>query len=226
MGEIKIIEIKEEILGDNQALAATLRERLVGQNTFVLNLMASPGAGKTSLVLRTVEKLGGRYRIGVLQADIASTVDAEKFDALGVPTAQIRTGGMCHVDATMVERALEAIGSRDLDLVVLENVGNLVCPAEFDTGAHKNAMLLSIPEGDDKPLKYPLMFSISDLLVLHKIDYLPLADFDTALAAKRARALNPDLRVIQVSSKTGEGLDLWTDWLCEQVDALRHRAKG
>jgi hydrogenase nickel incorporation protein HypB len=221
MGNVRLIEVKEEILSDNIKLAGEMRERLRKTKTMLLNLMSSPGSGKTSLILRTIEGLKGSLRLGVIEADIDSTVDAEKVASRGIPAVQLRTGGFCHLDATMVAKGVDALDAGNLDLVIIENVGNLVCPAEFDTGAHKNAMILSVPEGDDKPLKYPLMFSVCDLLVVNKTDYLPLSDFDTAALRKRVLALNPSIRIIEVSCKTGEGIEGWIDWLKEEVKAFR-----
>lgn len=217
MGEIKVIEIKEEILTDNNQAAQELRERLKREKTFLLNLMSSPGAGKTSLVMNTIKALKNRFRIGVLEADIDSMVDAEKVASLGIPAVQIRTGGFCHLDAYMVRKGLEAFTLSDLDLVIIENVGNLVCPAEFDTGAFKNAMILSIPEGDDKPLKYPLMFSICDVLVVNKIDYLGLSDFNLSALHERVHKLNKDITIIEISCKTGEGINSWVNWMDGQM---------
>jgi len=218
---VRLIEVKEEILSDNIKLAGELRERLRRAKTMLLNLMSSPGSGKTSLILRTIEGLKGSLRIGVIEADIDSTVDAEKVASRGIPAVQLRTGGFCHLDATMVAQGVDALPVGELDLVIIENVGNLVCPAEFDTGAHKNAMILSVPEGDDKPLKYPLMFSICDLLVVNKIDYLSLSDFDTAVLRERVLALNPRIRILEVSCKTGAGIEGWIDWLNGEAAAFR-----
>jgi hydrogenase nickel incorporation protein HypB len=221
MGNVRLIEVKEEILSDNIKLAGEMRERLRKTKTMLLNLMSSPGSGKTSLILRTIEGLKGSLRLGVIEADIDSTVDAEKVAARGIPAVQLRTGGFCHLDATMVAKGVDALDAGNLDLVIIENVGNLVCPAEFDTGAHKNAMILSVPEGDDKPLKYPLMFSVCDLLVVNKTDYLSLSDFDMTVLRQRVLALNPRIRILDVSCKTGEGIDGWIDWLKEEVKAFR-----
>ena len=221
MGDaIRLIEVKEEILSDNIKQADEVRDRLRKTKTMLLNLMSSPGSGKTSLILRTVEGLKGAVKLGVIEADIDSTVDAEKVAAGGVPAIQLRTGGFCHLDATMVTQGIDAMAVDELDLVIVENVGNLVCPAEFDTGAHKNVMILSIPEGDDKPLKYPLMFSICDLLLVNKIDYLPLSDFDMAALKKRVLVLNPRITILEISCKTGAGVERWIDWLKEEVDAF------
>ena len=221
MKEIKLIEVKEEILSDNIKQAEEVRERLRKTKTMLLNLMSSPGSGKTSLILRTVEGLKGSLRVGVIEADIDSTVDAEKVAARGIRAIQLRTGGFCHLDATMVTRGIDAMTVNELDLVIIENVGNLVCPAEFDTGAHKNVMILSVPEGDDKPLKYPLMFSVCDLLLVNKIDYLSLSDFDIAALRKRVLALNPRITILEVSCKTGAGIGSWIDWLKGEVAAFK-----
>jgi hydrogenase nickel incorporation protein HypB len=218
---VRLIEVKEEILSDNIKLAGEVRERLRREKTMLLNLMSSPGSGKTSLILRTIESLKGSLRIGVIEADIDSTVDAEKVASRGIPAVQLRTGGFCHLDATMVAQGLDALPVGELDLVIIENVGNLVCPAEFDTGAHKNAMILSVPEGDDKPLKYPLMFSVCDLLVVNKMDYLSFSDFDMAALRQRVLALNPRIGILEVSCKTGEGIESWIDWLNGEVAAFR-----
>jgi hydrogenase nickel incorporation protein HypB len=213
--------VKEEILSDNIKQAEEVRERLRKTKTMLLNLMSSPGSGKTSLILRTAEGLKGSLRLGVIEADIDSTVDAEKVAARGIPAIQLRTGGFCHLDATMVTQGIDAMAVNEFDLVIIENVGNLVCPAEFDTGAHKNVMILSVPEGDDKPLKYPLMFSICDLLLVNKIDYLSLSDFDMAALRGRVLALNPRITILEVSCKTGAGIEGWIDWLKGEVAAFK-----
>jgi hydrogenase nickel incorporation protein HypB len=218
--DIKLIEVKEEILSDNIKQAEEVRERL-RKKTMLLNLMSSPGSGKTSLILQTIEGLGGSLRLGVIEADIDSTVDAERVAARGIQAIQLRTGGFCHLDAAMVTRGIDAMDLTELDLVIIENVGNLVCPAEFDTGAHKNVMILSVPEGDDKPLKYPLMFSVSDLLLVNKVDYLSLSDFDMAALRKRVLALNPRVTILEVSCKTGAGIGSWIDWLMTEVAAFK-----
>lgn len=221
MEEIRLIEVKEEILSDNTKQAAEVRERLRKTKTMLLNLMSSPGSGKTSLILQTIEGLAGDLRLGVIEADIDSTVDAEKVAARGIRAIQLRTGGFCHLDAGMVTRGIDAIDVSEFDLVIVENVGNLVCPAEFDTGAHKNVMILSVPEGDDKPLKYPLMFSVCDLLLVNKIDYLSLSNFDMAALRKRVLALNPRILILEVSCKTGAGIESWIDWLKAEVAAFK-----
>lgn len=218
MEKIRLIEVKEEILGDNRELADGLRKRLKGNGVFMMNLMSSPGSGKTSLVLRTIRALKNELKIGVIEGDIDSVVDAETVAKEGVPAVQLRTGGFCHLDATMIGKALDVMDLAALDFIIIENVGNLVCPAEFDTGAHLNAMILSVPEGDDKPLKYPLMFSLCNILLINKIDYLKYAsDFNTDLVKERVRALNPGITIIEVSCKTGEGIDRWADWLKQRI---------
>ncbi len=220
MEPVRLIEVKEDILADNIKIATGVRLRLRNTKTMLLNLMSSPGSGKTSLILKTVEGLKDSIRLGVIEADIDSTVDAEKVAARGIPAIQLRTGGFCHLDATMVTQGIDALAANKLDLIIIENVGNLVCPAEFDTGSHKNVMILSVPEGDDKPLKYPLMFSICDVLLVNKIDYLSLSDFDMAAMRKRVLALNPNIRIIEVSCKTGAGIGDWIAWLKKEVAAF------
>jgi hydrogenase nickel incorporation protein HypB len=219
--DVRLIEVKEDIMADNIKVAEGVRKRLRDKKTLLLNLMSSPGSGKTSLILRTVEGLKDSIRLGVIEADIDSKVDAEKVAAQGIPAIQLRTGGFCHLDATMVTQGIDGLAAKELDLLIIENVGNLVCPAEFDTGAHKNVMILSVPEGDDKPLKYPLMFSICDVLLVNKIDYLSLSDFDMAAMRKRVLALNPKIKIIEVSCKTGAGIDDWIAWLKKEVDTFR-----
>lgn len=222
MAEVRLIEVKEEILADNIKVAAGVRENLQKTKTMLINLMSSPGSGKTSLLLQTIANLKDSIRLGVIEADIDSKVDAEKVAAKGIPAVQLRTGGFCHLDATMVTQGIDALNMGDLDLVIIENVGNLVCPAEFDTGSHKNVMILSVPEGDDKPLKYPLMFSICDVLLVNKIDYLSLSDFDMEVLRKRVLALNPRIEIIEVSCKTGAGIDKWISWLKKEVAAFKN----
>jgi hydrogenase nickel incorporation protein HypB len=217
MSRVKLIQVKEGVLAENAQKAESIRERLRGQGTFLLNLMASPGAGKTSLILETIRVLGGQWRIGVIEADLDSSVDAERVAETGVRAAQISTGGLCHLDASMVDQGLEALGEKDLDLIILENVGNLVCPAEFDTGAHASAMILSLPEGDDKPRKYPLMFSACQALVVSKTDYAALADFDVEAVRQSVHRLNPDMPVMPLSCRSGEGVGDWAEWLAERV---------
>lgn len=213
MSRVKLIQVKEGVLAENAQQAETVRQRLRSSGTLLLNLMASPGAGKTSLILETIRVLGDQWRIGVIEADLDSSVDAERVAETGVRATQLATGGLCHLDASMVAQGLEALGEEDLDLIILENVGNLVCPAEFDTGAHVSAMILSLPEGDDKPRKYPLMFSACQALVINKTDYAALADFDTEAVREGVRRLNPDMAVIPLSCRNGEGVADWTDWL-------------
>ncbi len=220
MDEIRLIEVREEIHADNKVVAENLRKRLAAEKTFLLNLMSSPGAGKTTLILKTIEALRDDLRIGVIEADIDSTVDAEKIAAKGIEAIQLRTGGFCHLDASMVEKGLNGLGLKELDLVIIENVGNLVCPAEFDTGAIKNAMILSVPEGDDKPLKYPLMFSVCDVLLINKIDYLDASDFNVSVLKKRVFSLNPDIKTFETSSKTGQGIAEWAAWLHVEATAF------
>jgi len=222
VAEVRLIEVKEEILADNIKVAAGVRENLQKTKTMLINLMSSPGSGKTSLILQTIAGLKDSLKLGVIEADIDSMVDAEKVAAKGIRAVQLKTGGFCHLDATMVTKGIDALNVGDLDLVIIENVGNLVCPAEFDTGAHKNVMILSVPEGDDKPLKYPLMFSICDVLLVNKIDYLSLSDFDLEAMRKRVLALNPKIEIIEVSCKTGAGIDQWIGWVKKEVAAFKN----
>ena len=222
MAEVRLIEVKEEILADNIKVAAGVRENLQKTKTMLVNLMSSPGSGKTSLILQTIAGLKDSLKMGVIEADIDSMVDAEKVAAKGIRAVQLKTGGFCHLDATMVIQGIDALSVSDLDLVIIENVGNLVCPAEFDTGAHKNVMILSVPEGDDKPLKYPLMFSICDVLLVNKIDYMSMSDFDLEAMCKRVLALNPKIEIIEVSCKTGVGIDKWVGWVKKEVAAFKN----
>lgn len=217
MEAYKVIEIKESVFADNDREADRIRAGLKAEKTFLLNLMSSPGAGKTTTLLRTIEALRDDLRIGVMEADIDSDVDAAAIAKAGVRSIQLHTGGMCHLDAGMTEQGLRELGTADLDLVVLENVGNLVCPAEFDTGAVKNAMILSVPEGHDKPLKYPLIFTVCDVLLINKTDVLPYFDFDLEKVREYAHMRNPRLQIFPISAKTGEGVTAWTDWLRTQV---------
>lgn len=217
MDIVKVIEIKESIFENNDREAERLRKRLKGEKTFLLNLMSSPGAGKTTTLMRTIERLKDEMRIGIMEADIDSVVDAETIATTGVKCIQLHTGGMCHLDAGMTEQGIDELGTADLDFVVLENVGNLVCPAEFDTGAAKNAMILSVPEGDDKPLKYPLMFQVVDVLIINKIDVLPYFNFNLEAVYQRAKKLNPTVEIFEVSAISGEGFDAWTDWIRRNV---------
>lgn len=215
--QVRLIEVKEGVLADNDRMAGELRKELTGKKTFLMNLMASPGAGKTTTLLATLEYLKKELTIGVMEADIDSKVDAQLIKDSGTEAIQIRTGGFCHMDATMVKDGLDAMGYAKFDLVILENVGNLVCPAEFETGAHMNAMILSVPEGDDKPLKYPLMFSVCQVLLVNKIDYLALSDFDMDAFKKRVLTINPAIKIFEISAKTGEGVEVWARWLKENV---------
>lgn len=218
MQDYKVIEVKRSIFEDNDADAARLRDELKEQKTFLLNLMSSPGAGKTTTLRQTISRLKDEMRIGVMEADIDSDVDAATIAETGARAIQIHTGGMCHLDADMTRQGIHEFGTDDLDLVVLENVGNLVCPAEFDTGSVKNAMILSVPEGDDKPLKYPLMFSICDVVLINKCDTLSVFDdFSKEAVEERIKKLNPNAQVIFVSAKTGEEFDAWCDWLRKEV---------
>ena len=219
MDNIRVIQIKQSLFADNDVDAERLRGQLKEEKTFLLNLMSSPGSGKTTTLLRTIEKLRSQLRIGVMEADIDSSVDAQTISTTGVRAIQLHTGGMCHLDADMTRQGLRELGSEDLDLAILENVGNLVCPAEFDTGAVKNAMILSVPEGHDKPLKYPLIFQVCDALIINKIDVLPYFDFDLKKVREYALARNPKLTIFPISAKTGEGVDAWCQWLSEQVNA-------
>jgi len=225
MPEIKLIEIREKILADNDRLAAEIRGRMREKGVLLLNLMSSPGSGKTSLIVRTIQGLGTPSRTAVIEGDIDSIVDAETVAREGVPAVQLRTGGACHLDAAMVEAALREIPLDSLDLLIIENIGNLVCPAEFDTGAAINVMILSVPEGDDKPLKYPLMFTVCDALVVNKIDYLQLADFDLPALRERVRKLNPRIRIFEVSCRTGEGIPAWTGWLRGEIAKVKEAEK-
>ena len=214
---LRTIEIKESVFADNDRDAAQLRAELREKGVFLLNLMSSPGSGKTTTLLRTLGVLNGELSIGVIEADIDSDVDAHAVAAAGARAVQLHTGGMCHLTAGMTRRGLEALGTDGLDLVILENVGNLVCPAEFDTGASKNAMILSVPEGDDKPLKYPLMFEVCDVLLINKTDVLPYFDFDLERVSERAEKRNPNIEIIPISAKTGDGVGKWCDWLRRSV---------
>lgn len=223
MAEIRVIEVKESVFANNDARAQLLREELKENKTFLLNLMSSPGSGKTTTLIRTIERLKNRIRIGVMEADIDSSVDAHTISTTGVKTVQLHTGGMCHLDAEMTRQGLEELGTDDLDLAILENVGNLVCPAEFDTGAVRNVMILSVPEGHDKPLKYPLIFTVCDVLIINKIDVLPYFDFDMEKVTEYAHMRNPNLKIFPICAKTGEGVDVWCDWLADAVDQWNNR---
>ena len=219
MSEFKIIEVKQSVLENNDRDAEMLRSELKASHTFLLNLMSSPGSGKTTTLCRTIEALKEDLRIGVMEADIDSDVDAATIENTGVKVIQLHTGGMCHLDAGMTRQGLRNLGVEDVDLAILENIGNLVCPAEFDTGAVKNAMILSVPEGHDKPLKYPLMFSICDVLLINKIDVMSVFDFDLEKCKEYVGRLNPNMKIIPICAKTGEGIQEWADWLREQTRA-------
>ena len=212
MGTVRVIKVEESIFADNDRTAGLIREQMNGQKTLFLNFMSGPGSGKTTTLVRLINCLKDELRIGVMDVDIESVRDAQKVaDLTGVQALQIHNGGLCHIDADMISRALAQYDTKELDLLILENIGNLVCPAEFDTGAHKNIMILSVPEGDDKPLKYPLMFQVSDLVLINKIDTLEFFDFDPDLARERILRLNPKAEVLPVSAKTGEGFDVLAD---------------
>ena len=217
----KVYEIKQRVFESNEKLADQLRADLKREKTFLLNLMSSPGAGKTTTLKRTIEALKDEMSIGVMEADIDSDVDARTIAALGVETIQLHTGGMCHLDADMTRQGLDGLQMGDAELIVLENVGNLVCPAEFDTGATKNAMILSVPEGHDKPLKYPLMFSVCDVVLVNKIDVMPYFDFDMDKCREYIHLRNPNARVIPICAKTGEGMEEWFQWLRQEVANAR-----
>lgn len=224
MDGVKIIEIKKSVFESNDKDADALRQELKGKGVFLLNLMSSPGSGKTSTLIRTINLIKGRLRLAVMEADIDSDVDAVKIkEATGVESIQLHTGGMCHLDAEMTRQGLDGLNLQDLDLAILENVGNLVCPAEFDTGSCKNAMILSVPEGDDKPLKYPLMFSVCDLVLINKMDVSPYFDFDLEKCRRNILSRNPNARILPISAKTGEGVEAFAQWLVEEVHAWKDR---
>ena len=215
----RVLEIKQSVFENNDRQADLLRQQLKKDRTFLLNLMSSPGSGKTTTLGKTIAALKDEYRIGVMEADIDSDVDAATIGKTGVKVIQLHTGGMYHLDAGMTKQGLEGLGVDDVDFAILENIGNLVCPAEFDTGAVKNAMILSVPEGHDKPLKYPLMFSICDVLLINKIDVLPYFDFDIEKCREYVHRLNPNMKVIPICARTGEGIEAWAQWLREQITA-------
>ena len=218
MDEVKVIEIKKSVFAENDKDADALRKELKDRGVYLLNLMSSPGSGKTTTLIRTINLLKDRLRIAVMEADIDSDVDAVKIkEATGIESIQLHTGGMCHLDAEMTRQGLDGLDLKDFDLVVLENVGNLVCPAEFDTGSCRNAMILSVPEGDDKPLKYPLMFSVCDVVVINKTDVLPYFDFDMEKCREYIRMRNPQAKVIPVCARTGEGIEAFADWLLAEI---------
>ena len=217
MEGFRVLEIKKSVFENNDREADKLREELKAEKTFLLNLMSSPGSGKTTTLMATIAALKDDLRIGVMEADIDSDVDAATIEKSGAKVMQLHTGGMCHLGAGMTKQGLEGLGTDNIDLAILENVGNLVCPAEFDTGAVKNAMILSVPEGHDKPLKYPLMFSICDVLLINKIDVMPYFDFDLDKCREYAKKLNPNIKIIPISAKHGDGIGEWADWLRSQV---------
>jgi len=224
MQEFKVLEIKESVFDNNDKQAEILRQELKQDGLFLLNLMSSPGAGKTTTLVSTINHLKDDLNIGIMEADIDSDVDAKTIANTGTKVIQLHTGGMCHLDACMTKQGLVGLEADNIDLAILENVGNLVCPAEFDTGASKNAMILSVPEGDDKPLKYPLMFSIVDVLLINKIDAMDYFDFDLEAVKERVARLNPNIKVIPVSAKTGEGIEEWASWLRTEVAAWQGKA--
>lgn len=221
MNSFKIISIKESVFANNDAQAELLRSELNAQKVLLINLMSSPGSGKTSTLTQLITLLKNEIKIGVIEADIDSDVDAQSIEKTGAKVVQMHTGGMCHVNATMTRQGLEALGLKDLDLVFLENIGNLVCPADFDTGAAKNMMILSVPEGDDKPLKYPNMFSVCDLLLINKIDTLSVFDFNLDACVERVKKLNPSIKVIPISAKTGQGIQEFADWIKTELNTYR-----
>ena len=221
MDNVRVIEVKENVFASNIRNADELRARMKEQGTLLVNLMSSPGAGKTTLLSRTIDALAGEMKIGVIEADVDSAVDAETVRMHGAKAVQVHTGGMCHLDAGMTDQGLTELGYEGLDLVFIENVGNLICPAEFDTGAAVKAMILSTPEGHDKPLKYPLMFEVSDVVLVSKVDVAPSFDFDMDEFEKNVRLRNKDVQILPLSAKTGEGMDAWLDWLRAQVAAWK-----
>ena len=220
MKEVRIIDVNVGVFEQNDRIAGEVRAMNTANRTFMVNIMASPGAGKTSTLLRTISMLRDRYSIGVMEADIDAAVDAEKMAEAGVRTIQVHTGGECAMDASMTKQALDEFDTRDLDLLFMENVGNLVCPAEQDTGAHINVEILSIPEGDDKPLKYPLMFEVCQCVLINKTDTRKFFPFDDEAVKERILRLNPAAKIFFVSAKTGEGFEAWTQWLSEQIDSI------
>lgn len=218
MDTIKVIEIKKSVFADNDKDASNLRRKLKNRGVYLLNLMSAPGSGKTTTLIQTINRIKDKVRVAVMEADIDSDVDAVKIkEATGVPSIQLHTGGMCHLDAEMTRQGLDNVTLEKADLVILENVGNLVCPAEFDTGAVRNAMILSVPEGDDKPLKYPLMFTVCDLVIINKIDVMPYFDFNLERCEEYIHQRNPNAKVIPISAKTGEGVDAFAEWLVNEV---------
>lgn len=213
MNEVKIISIRKNIHEDNKKVANETREQLKQDRTYLINVMSSPGSGKTTMLVRTIEALKDKYRIGVLEADVDSDVDAQTVTKAGAKAVQMHTGGLCHLDATMTRCGLDELGVKDCDLVFLENIGNLICPVGYDTGAMKNVAILSVPEGDDKPLKYPMIFAKVDALIINKIDVMPYFDFKMDVLEKRVRELNPDIQIFSISAKTNEGVSAWVEWV-------------
>jgi len=223
MAEVRVIEIHEDINSNNNKEAEILREKMTKNGTFFINVMSSPGSGKTTMLSKLINMMKNDYEIGEMDVDIKSSIDAQRVaDATGVRSLQIHNCGLCHIDADMTSRAIEQFGVEGLDLLILENIGNLVCPAEFDTGAHKNVMILSVPEGDDKPLKYPLMFSICDVVLINKIDTVGFFDFDMEAAYSHILKLNPNAKIFQISAKTGEGMDQLVSWLEEEIAIIKN----
>lgn len=218
MSKVRVIEVKQSVYASNDERASKLRKELKDRHIFLLNLMSSPGSGKTTTLKQTIKLLKDKHSIGVMESDIDSDVDAVSIAETGVKVIQLHTGGMCHLDAEMTRQGLDSLESNGIELAILENVGNLVCPAEFDTGASKNAMILSVPEGDDKPLKYPLMFSICDVVLINKIDVIPYFDFDMEKCIKNIKMRNPNVKIIPISAKTGEGISEFANWLSSEIE--------
>lgn len=221
MSDYRVIEVKQSVLASNDQKANELRSKMKEKGTLLINLMSSPGSGKTTMLRRTIKALKEELDIAVMEADIDSDVDAAAISEVGAQTIQLHTGGMCHLDAAMCAQGLEGLAAGDTDVIFLENVGNLVCPAEFDTGAGVNITILSVPEGDDKPLKYPLMYQVCDLVLVNKTDVMPYFDFDLDTLCKNVAMRNPKARVIPISAQTGDGMDAWYQWLCERVAAWK-----
>ena len=221
MDEYRVIEVKQSVFADNNADAERLRQELKGKGTFLINLMSSPGSGKTTTLTKLLKALPEEIRVGIMEADIDSDVDAGTIAATGTKVIQLHTGGMCHLDADMTRQGVQQLGADGLDLIILENVGNLVCPAEFDTGAALNMMILSVPEGHDKPLKYPLVFQVCDAMIINKIDVLPYFDFDMDKVTEYARMRNPEIQIFPISAKTGEGVEALAQWIAEKVRAWK-----
>ena len=221
MSDYRVIEVKQSVLASNDQKADELRSKMKEKGTLLINLMSSPGSGKTTMLRRTIKALKGELDIAVMEADIDSDVDAAAISEVGAQTIQLHTGGMCHLDAAMCAQGLEGLAAGDADVIFLENVGNLVCPAEFDTGAGVNITILSVPEGDDKPLKYPLMYQVCDLVLVNKTDVMPYFDFDLDTLCKNVAMRNPKARVIPISAQTGDGMDVWYQWLRERVAAWK-----